>query len=149
MSSLLVLVSYHHNNTQKIAEIFAKILDAKIKTPTETTADELQQHELLGFGSGIYFGKHHKNLLKFADKISQVDNKKAFIFSTSGDGRGTRSHTHLRKKLESKGYNVLDEFSCAGFDTFGLMKLIGGIKKGRPNAGDLEQAEKFAKSLKK
>jgi flavodoxin len=148
MSSLLVIVSYHHNNTQKIAEVFARVLDAKIKTPTEITADELQQLELLGFGSGIYFGKHHKDLLKFADRISKVDNKKAFIFSTSGDGRGIRSHTRLRKKLESKGYKVVDEFSCAGFDTFGLMKLVGGIKKGRPNAGDLEQAEEFAKKLR-
>jgi len=33
MKSLLVLYSYHHNNTEKIANVFAKVLDAQIKTP--------------------------------------------------------------------------------------------------------------------
>lgn len=141
------MVSYHHNNTQKVAEVFAKILDAKMKTPKDTTSDELQQHELLGFGSGIYFGKHHKDIIKFADRIPKVDNRKAFIFSTSGDGRGARSHARLRKKLEQKGYRIVAEFNCPGFDTFGLMKLVGGIKKGRPNTVDLEQAGEFARKL--
>jgi len=149
MNSLIVMVSYHHNNTQQIAEIFGKVLDARIKMPQETTPEDIQQHELVGFGSGIYFGKHHKDLLKFVDKIPQVDNKKAFIFSTSGDTRrGNKAHTRLREKLESKGYKIIGEFNCAGFDTFGLMKLIGGIKKGRPNAEDLKKAEEFASNLR-
>ncbi len=149
MKSLMIMVSYHHNNTQKIAEIFGKVLDAQIKMPKETTPEDLQQHELIGFGSGIYFGKHHKDLLKFVDKIPRVNNKKAFIFSTSGDvRRGIKVHHHLSKKLESKGYRIIGEFNCAGFDTFGLMKLIGGIKKGRPNAEDLKKAEEFALNLR-
>jgi flavodoxin len=37
MKSLLVLFSYHHKNTEKIANVFAKILDAPIKTPQKNT----------------------------------------------------------------------------------------------------------------
>ena len=58
MKTLLVLYSYHHHNTEKIAKVFAKVLDAEIKTPQEIKPDELQEHDLIGFGSGIYSAKH-------------------------------------------------------------------------------------------
>jgi flavodoxin len=34
MKSLLILFSYHHNNTEKIANVFAKVLDALLSLPT-------------------------------------------------------------------------------------------------------------------
>ena len=83
MKSLIVCYSFHHNNTQKVAEAMAKVLDAQVKTPQQTNPDELQQFDLVGFGSGIYAEKHHESLLELADKLPQVTNKKAFIFSTS------------------------------------------------------------------
>jgi hypothetical protein len=63
MKSLLVLFSYHHQNTEKIANVFAKVLDAKIKTPQQISPEELKDYSLIGFGSGIYGGKHHEVLL--------------------------------------------------------------------------------------
>jgi flavodoxin len=147
MKSLVVLVSYHHKNTQKIADVFAKMLEAQTKTPQETNPEDLQQYDLIGFGSGIYFGKHHKDLLDLVEKLQATD-KKAFIFSTSGDTRNvSKLHLSLRQKLESKGFKVVGEFNCAGFDTFGLLKLVGGIKKGKPDAEDIKNAEEFAKTL--
>jgi len=47
-----------------------------------------------------------------------------------------------------KGFDVIKEFSCKGFDTVGPFKFIGGISKGRPNEKDLENAKNFARSLK-
>ena len=150
MKSLLVLLSYHHNNTQKIANVFAKILDAQIKTPQQIDPEELQEYGLIGFGSGIYSGKHHKALLDLADKLPQVTNRKAFIFSTSSDLEPlAKNHSALREKLQSKGYMIVDEFTCAGFNTNSFIKLFGGINKGRPNAQDLKRAEEFAQSLKR
>ena len=149
MRSLLVLLSYHHNNTQKIANVFAKILDAQIRTPQQIDPEELQEYGLIGFGSGIYGGKHHKALLDLADKLPRVTNRKAFIFSTSSDLEPlAKTHSALREKLQSKGYMIVDEFTCAGFNTNSFIKLFGGINKGRPNAQDLKRAEEFAQSLK-
>jgi flavodoxin len=161
MKSLLVLFSYHHNNTEKIANVFAKVLDAQIKTPQQINPEELQEYSLIGFGSGIYGAKHHKTLLDNADKLLHVTNKKAFIFSTCGapmrfmeldKAEFTRyvaeNHSTLREKLQSKGYMIVDEFSCAGFNTNSYLKLLGGINKGRPNAEDLKHAEEFALNLK-
>ncbi len=150
MKSLLVLFSYHHKNTKKIANVFAKVLDAQIKTPQQINPEELQEYSLVGFGSGIYDGKHHKVLLDLADKLPQVTNRKAFIFSTSGVTKKNQPKIHslLKQKLQSKGYMIVDEFNCAGFNTNHVLKLIGGIQKGIPNAEDLKQAEEFAQNLK-
>ena len=151
MKSLLILFSYHHNNTEKIANVFAKVLDAQIKTPQQINLEELQEYSLIGFGSGIYGEKHHKFLLDLADKLPQVTNKKAFIFSTSaimGEAKVAQDHSLLREKLQSKGYMIVDEFSCKGFNTNSFLKLFGGMNKGRPNAIDLKHAEEFAQNLR-
>ena len=63
MKSLLVLFSYHHKNTEKIANVFAKVLDAQIEMPQQINPEELQEYSLIGFGSGIYGAKHHRILL--------------------------------------------------------------------------------------
>ena len=151
MKSLLVLFSYHHNNTEKIANVFAKVLDAQIKMPQEINPEELQEYSLIGFGSGIYGEKHHKSLLDLADKLQQVTNKKVFIFSTSaimGKEKVANDHSTLREKLQSKGYMIVDEFACKGFNTNSFMKYLGGMNKGRPNTEDLRHAEEFALNLK-
>ena len=53
MKSLIVVHSYHHNNTQKVAQAMAKVLDANVKSPQQTNPEELNQHYLVGFGAGI------------------------------------------------------------------------------------------------
>jgi flavodoxin len=151
MKSLLILFSYHHNNTEKIANVFATVLDAKIKTPQQINPEELQEYNLIGFGSGIYGEKHHQVLLDLADKLPQVTDRKAFIFSTSaltGEDKAAKDHLMLREKLQSKGYIIVDEFQCKGFNTNSFMRFLGGMNKGRPNAEDLKHAEEFAQNLK-
>ena len=152
MKSLLVLYSYHHNNTEKIAKAFARVLDAEIKNLKQVKPEELQDYDLVGFGSGIYGAKHHKLLLDLADKLPRVTNKSAFIFSTSaimGKEKVAEDHSLLREKLQSKGYNILDEFACKGYNTNSFLKYLGGMNKGRPNAEDLKHAKEFAQNLKK
>jgi flavodoxin len=148
MKTLIICFSYHHKNTAKIALVFASALNAEIKTPSEVNPNGLSEYDLIGFGSGIYFGKHHKSLLDLVDKLPQVTDKKAFIFSTSGQtGHASRFHKQLREKLQAKGFNIVGEFNCAGFDTNGLMKIVGGVSKGHPDKDDIKQAETFAQSL--
>ncbi|MHA1526665.1 MAG: flavodoxin, partial [Promethearchaeota archaeon] len=122
-------------------------LDAQIKSPQKINPKELQEYTLIGFGSGIYGGKHHKLLLDLADNLPQVTNTKAFIFSTSATITA-KDHLKLREKLQSKGYMIVDEFSCKGFNTNSFMKYFGGMNKGRPNSEDLKHAEEFAQKLK-
>jgi len=78
--------------------------------------------------------------------------KKAFIFSTSGVSNPkymTKIHSTLREKLQAKGYTIIDEFNCHGFNTNSFLKFFGGMNRGRPNVEDLKNAEEFAQNLKK
>jgi flavodoxin len=151
MKAIIIYISVHHGNTERIAKVMASTLDAVLLQVRDTDANKLGQYDLIGFGSGIYFGRHHKSLLDFVDKLPTMKQKKAFIFSTSGLRKIPFVHDFdkpLMKKLQQKGFDIISEFSCRGLDTYRATKLVGGINKGRPNAGDLRQAEDFAESLK-
>jgi flavodoxin len=151
MKALIIYSSVHHGNTERIAKVMASILGADLLQVKQADATMLGQYDLIGFGSGIYFGKHHKNLLNFVDMLPIIRNKKAFIFSTSGLRKIRFVHDFdkpLKGKLRLKGFDIIDEFSCRGLDTYRATKLVGGVNKGRPNAEDLRQAENFARGLK-
>jgi flavodoxin len=151
METLIIYISVHHGNTEKIAKVMANTLDATLLEVKQADASMVVQYDLIGFGSGIYFGKHHESLLDFVDRLPVLRNKKAFIFSTSGLRKIRFIHKFdkpLRGKLQRKGFDIIGEFSCRGLDTYRATKLVGGVNKGRPDAKDLKQAEDFASGLK-
>ena len=152
IKKLLVLVSYHHRNTEKIARVLADVLGAPIRSPMDVRSEEIQEYDLIGFGSGIYDGMHHKELLDLAERLPDTDGKRAFLFSTSAiinDDKVEKDHATLRNILQLKGYDIVDEFACKGFNTNSFLKYFGGMNKGRPNQEDLELAGKFALNLRK
>lgn len=150
LKALILCYSYHHQNTQKVAAVIAKVLGGEVKSPIDVTPQEVAGYDLVGFGSGIYFRKHHKTLIKLADKLSPVNNKLAYIFSTSGEeNKGEQLNAKLRGKLEAKGYHILGEFNCPGYDTTIAAKLFGSQQEGHPNEADLAQAQTFAENIKR
>ena len=60
----------------------------------------------------------------------------------------SKCHKTLKETLQSKGYTIVGEFGCAGFNTNKFLKYFGGINKGRPNCEDLKHAEEFALKLR-
>lgn len=143
MRSLIIVVSVHHGNTRKIALALSEVLGGVITEPNEVSQEELLSYDCIGFGSGIYFGKFHRRLLRFVEGLSPCVGKKSFVFSTSGLGKKEYNHS-LEKLLVQRGFVVLGSFACRGFDTFGPLWLVGGINRGRPNEKDLEDAMRFA-----
>lgn len=149
---LIIVYSYHHNNTAKIASKLSELLHAQVKTPEQVTLEEFQEYDLIGFGAGIDSGRHYKPLLDLVDRLPEVNKKSGFIFSTSaiqGDAKVEKDHSLLRQKLQSKGYLIVGEFSCKGFNTNSFLKYFGGMNKDRPNSADLGNAEDFALNLAK
>lgn len=144
MKTAIIYKSIHHGNTKKIAVMMAKSLEADLINLKDANPDMINDYDLIGFGSGIYYYRPHKKLRKFVEGLDNVENKKAFTFITSGNGN---PNDWLNKKLSKKGFEVLGDFFCKGFDTYGPMKLIGGLNKGQPNENDLKNAENFAKGL--
>lgn len=56
-------------------------------------------------------------------------------------------HKTLRKILQNKGFLIVNEFSCKGYNTNSVLKYIGGMNKNRPNDEDIKNAETFAEEL--
>lgn len=145
MKTIIVYTSIAHGNTEKVARAMAEALKADITKTGEPKPEILNNYELVGFGSGIYNGKHHQDIFELVSRMPSPG-KKVFVFSTSGYGT-TKPNEKLIKELEGKGFKVVGSFACKGFDTAGINKLYGGAAKGRPNEADLQEAKAFAGNL--
>lgn len=148
MKNLIIYISIHHGNTEKVAKAMAEVLNAELVKVYDVDITALSKYDLIGFGSGMYSKKPHKDLLSLVDKLPVLKNKKAFIFYTSG-GDKSDSDRELREKLLAKGFDIIGAFSCPGWDTWGPLRFFGGIYEGRPNKEDLEKARNFANNLLK
>lgn len=147
MRKAIVHVSIHHQNTAMVAEAMAEAIGAELLTVSEAMERWDEPWDLAGLGSGIFFGSHHRSLLRFCQQWKTAP-KSSFLFSTAGlPSLGSIWHRSLRNILQRQGIPILDEACFPGWDTVGPLKWIGGIQKGRPNQPDLEQAAAFARSV--
>jgi len=156
VKSLVIVFSCHHGNTEKIATTIANVLGAEVKTPQQVYPEDLREYGLIGFGSGIYSATFDPTVLTLADRLSYAAGKKAFLFSTYGAPAFIanrefieKNHREIREKLQVKGYTVIGEFGCAGWNTNSFLEYFGGLNKGKPDAGDLKNAEAFARDMVK
>jgi len=154
LRSLVIVFSYHHNNTEKIANACAKVLGAGVKMPQQVKPEEIAEYDLVGFGSGIYSATFDASVLDLADRLPPAGTTKVFLFSTYGAPAFIanrefieKNHSQIRENLTAKGYTVIGEFGCAGWNTNSFLKYFGGLNKGKPDAEDLRNAEAFARDL--
>ena len=144
---LLLCQSVHHGNTAKVAEAMAGVLGAEVASPESVPYTVLSDYGLLGFGSGVYYGRMHEALFEWLRGLPDAPEatKLSFVFSTSGlPFLATFWHRPLKHALASKGYEVVGEFACRGFDTWGPLWLTGGLNWRHPNERDLQRAREFA-----
>jgi flavodoxin len=149
MKALVVCVSVSHGNTEKVARAIAEELGATVLAPEDVDVASLGEYDLVGFGSGIFSMAFHPRLRDFVRELPVAQRAKAFLFWTSG-GAELPFWSYkgpMIRLLESKGFDVVDTFSCRGFDTWLPLRVVGGLNKGRPNPADLAAARSFATSL--
>lgn len=132
------------------------MLDAPVKTPQQIKPEEIAEYDLVGFGSEIYSTTSTPSALDLADRLPDADGKKAFHLSTYGAPAFVanrefieKNHRQIREKLKAKGYTVIGEFGCAGWNTNSFLHFFGGLNKGRPNTEDHRNAEEFARRMKR
>jgi flavodoxin len=157
---LVILAASSAGSTAKVARAIADELDARVTGPEQAPVEHLDDYVLIGFGSGIFDGKHHEALLALADGLPPAPHAKAFLFSTCGiparfanpevlADHTRENHAALREKLLAKGYEIVGEFGSLGFNDNSFLKIFGGLNRGRPNADDLGNATSFAKGLER
>jgi len=145
MKTLILFHSEHHGNTEKVAKVIGDVLGAEPVPASDLHSVRSNEYDLVGFGSGIYYGKFHDSLYRAVEDLADQNGKKVFLFSTTGSKTySMRAHEAFKAFLVSKGFIVVGEFSCLGFDT---ALSAEGINKGKPDASDLKAAETFAEGL--
>ncbi|WP_328878341.1 flavodoxin family protein [Streptomyces sp. NBC_00299] len=149
MRTVIVCASVSHGNTRRVADSMAEVLGAEVVAPEQADLAELAGADLVGFGSGVFYGRLHPRLTEFVRALP-AGRGRAFVFATSGlpEMAPAPFTRPLVRLLQGKGFEVDGSFSCRAFDTWTPFKLVGGINKQRPNAGDLAAARTFAEGLR-
>lgn len=145
MKTAIVYYSKHHGNTKKLLDAIAQRYDVTLIDATQAPHTDLEEYDLVGFASGIYYSKFHKSVLQFAEQKLPKMKKVFFLYTYGAEKKGYTDA--IRKMTDLHGADVVGEYGCLGFDTFGPFKLIGGIAKGHPDQSDLAGAVKFYEGL--
>lgn len=145
MKTAILYYSTHHGNTKKLLDAIAEKHDVTLVDITQPIHGSLEEYDLIGFASGIYFSKFQKMLLQFAEQNLPPKKKVFFLYTCGAEKKGYTDA--IRKAVLGRDAEILGEYGCLGFDTYGPFKLIGGIAKGHPNQDELEGAVKFYESI--
>lgn len=145
MKIAIIYISTHHGNTKKIINEMSKETNIDLLKISEAKKTDLTQYDTIGFASGVYFHKLHKNIIKLAEEIN-LTNKKVFIVYTCGINYINYAKS-LEKIIKSKNCEYLGCYTCKGYDTYGFFEKIGGIAKNHPNEKDLKKAREFIKNI--
>jgi flavodoxin len=148
--TLLVYKSVHHQNTAKVAQEMAGVLGAECTAPADCPYSRLAGYDLLGIGSGVYYGRVHDEVWRWVRELPDAHDPDlpVFLFTTSGlPFLAKLWHWPVKRILTQKRYRVVGEFACRGFDTWGPLWLAGGLNRRHPDERDLRRARDFAGRL--
>lgn len=145
MKTAICYFSEHHGNTLKVLERLAEEFDIDLIDVRSRVAVHLEMYDAIGFASGIYYGRFHETVTDFARQYLPEGKKVFFVYTCGVPGKGYTDAA--AEAAADKNAEILGEFQCKGFDTFGPFKLIGGIAKNHPNEDDVLAAIEFYKSI--
>lgn len=145
MKTAIIYYSKHHGNTKKVLDAIASKNEVTLINVLENPTTDLSEYDCIGFASGIYYSKFHKTLLEYAKKY-MPEGKKTFFIYTYGAKKDGYTKA-ISEAVSQHNAEVLGEFGCFGFNTFGPFKLIGGIAKGHPDNTDMDKAISFYRGI--
>ncbi|MBQ1170214.1 MAG: flavodoxin family protein [Oscillospiraceae bacterium] len=143
--AVIIYASTHHGSTKKLADAIADRYDVHLIDATKQYSADLSEYDLIGFGSGIDFGKFYESVEQFLEK-NLPENKRVFFLYTCARVSDRFTET-IKTAARRKGAVILGEYGCRGFNTYGPWKLIGGMNKGHPSAEELQGAVGFFEFL--
>jgi len=132
MENVAVLYATKTQHSKKLAEAVGSALNVKAQNITDSP--NLSDAELLFIVGGIYGGVSMPELLTYVTTMQAPALKRAALITSCASGK--QRQAALRKILEEKGIQVIDEFVCKGAILF--------VSLPHPNAKDLKNAVEFA-----
>lgn len=144
--AVIIYASTHHGSTRKLAEAIAKQFDVPMMDAAKQQTADLSGYDLIGFASGIDFGKFYGSVEQFLEKNLPEDKRVFFLYTCARvSNRFTET---VKAAARKKGAVILGEYGCRGFNTYGPWKLMGGMNKGYPDPEEIQGAVEFFASLR-
>ncbi len=144
MKSIIVYGSHHHKNTEKLVKHIAKSRDIDLFDAESEKNINLADYDIIGFASGIDFGKFYPCVTDIAETLPS--GKKVFAIFTCGSVNNKMGE-QIREIAGRHNCTFLGKFGCKGYDSYGPFKFIGGINKSHPDRTDFENVEKFLETI--
>ncbi len=143
--TVIVYASTHHGNTRKLIEAISEKYQIDIIDAIEQKFANLSEYDLIGFASGIDFGKFYDAVEQFL-KDNLPENKAVFFMYTCA--RDDKDFTYTMRTEAMKRHALLmGEYGCRGYNTYGAWKVIGGMNKHHPTKKELDGAVQFYELL--
>lgn len=140
MKTAILYESLHHGNTKKLCDAIKNEYDVTLLNVKEDDI-RLEEYDLIGIASGIAYGKFYKEIEQVT-KEKMPEGKNVFLMYTCGK-TGKDFAKNIKNTLSSKKCNVLGTYCCKGYNTYGPLKLIGGINKENPTEDEIQGAVRF------
>ena len=146
-NTYIIYDSFHKKNTEKVLlAIKEHYPDVNLIKAKDFDKANIEDAELVGIASGIYYGAFSKRMKPVMEKVFESKADNIFYMYTAGI-RNQKYEMILQNKTEEAKKKFLGIWFCKGHDTFGPFKLIGGLNKNRPNQEDIQSALKFFENL--
>ena len=143
--AVIVYASKHHGNTYKLAKAISDKYEVAMIDAMKETYVDLQEYNLIGFASGIDFGKFYLEIENFARENLPLQKEVFFLYTCAMDREGfTDSIKEIALKKDAV---ILGEYGCRGYNTYGPWKLIGGMNKSHPTENELQKCVNFYEKL--
>jgi flavodoxin len=145
MRTVIIYASKHHGNTKKVCDRLASDCNVTLVEAAEVSDSfPWEDYDLVGFASGIAFKKFYEPVNKAAGMIP-AGKKVFYIYTCAANDQDFAAN--IRGIVESRGSESIGSYGCRGFNTFGPLKLIGGINKMNPTEEELVNAVDFYRSI--
>ena len=143
--AVIVYASTHHGNTRKLVDAISEKYPVALIDATAEKQTDLSQYDLIGFASGIDFGKFYGPVEAFLKNNLPRNKQVFFLYTCAMDRKGFTEN--LEEEARKTGSEILGAYGCRGFNTYGPWKLMGGMNKGHPNEKELAGAVRFFEGL--
>ena len=143
--AVIIYASTHHGNTRRLVEAISDAYHIALIDATKQQDADLSGYDLIGFASGIDFGRFYRPVEEFLIK-NLPKGKAVFFLYTCAKTSACFTET-MRQQAIKKNAVVLGEYGCRGFNTYGPWKLIGGMNKNHPSPEEIQGALQFYGSL--
>jgi flavodoxin len=145
MKTVIIYGSKHHGNTKKVCDRIAADCNVTLIDASEVTdAFAWEEYDLIGFASGIAFKKFYEPVNNAAGMLP-AGKKVFFIYTCAVNDQDFAQN--IKGIVESRGSECIGTYGCRGFNTYGPLKLIGGMNKKNPTEDELTAAVDFYRAI--